>query len=298
MATFKRDEIKIARVFPRRTSATPDDDLSFVGMPPDNPPEVDAVHVSVTWSYDVDLSKRIGEEWNNRVAPTIMGGPAMGDPGNTFTSGFYIKQGYTITSRGCPNKCWFCSVPRREGNIIRELPIADGWNVLDSNLLACSNQHIESVFCMLERQPQRAVFSGGLEASRLTDHIVSLLWKLRPDQMFFAYDTPDDLYPLIEAGRMLRRADFTRRHMRCYVLIGIPRDTFESAEKRLIESWDAGFMPMAMLWRNRDGKVTKEWERFQRLWARPALTRSIVREKLCAVDHEPKWTRNENQRRA
>ena len=35
--------MKIARVFPRRTSATPDDDLAFVGDPPPSPPDVDEV---------------------------------------------------------------------------------------------------------------------------------------------------------------------------------------------------------------------------------------------------------------
>ena len=36
----------IARVFPRRTNATPTDPLAFIGYPGLFPPEVDAVHVS------------------------------------------------------------------------------------------------------------------------------------------------------------------------------------------------------------------------------------------------------------
>jgi hypothetical protein len=95
--------------------------------------------------------------------------------------------------------------------------------------------------------------------------------------MFFAYDTPDDLDPLIEAGRKLRFADFTRYHLRCYVLIGFPKDTFANAEKRLMEAWTAGFMPMAMLWKNKQGDEDYEWRRFQRVWARPAITKSHVK---------------------
>jgi len=34
----------IARVFPRRTRATPTDELAFIGEPGLFPPEVDAVH--------------------------------------------------------------------------------------------------------------------------------------------------------------------------------------------------------------------------------------------------------------
>ena len=36
----------IARVFPRRTSATPDDELAFIGDPPLFLPGMDEVHVS------------------------------------------------------------------------------------------------------------------------------------------------------------------------------------------------------------------------------------------------------------
>ena len=60
-------------------------------------------------------------------------GPATGMCGEAFTPGLYLKHGYTITSRGCHNHCWFCSVPKREGTL-RELPITDGWNILDDNV--------------------------------------------------------------------------------------------------------------------------------------------------------------------
>ena len=42
--------MKIARVFPRKTAATPDDPLAFFGLPPMLAlPEIDEVHVSVTF---------------------------------------------------------------------------------------------------------------------------------------------------------------------------------------------------------------------------------------------------------
>lgn len=187
----------------------------------------------------------------------------------------YIKHPYVITSRGCPNKCWFCDVWKREGDI-RELAIKDGSNILDSNLLACSESHIKKVFEMLDRQPERPQFTGGLEAARLKDWHVKLLRVSKTDQMFFAYDTPDDYEPLREAGKLLRLANFTRSHLRCYVLIGTPGDSFCSAEKRLLQAWECGFMPMAMLWRDKSGIVDKEWQRFQRLWARPAIIKKMV----------------------
>lgn len=269
--------MKIARVFPRKTNASPDDLLSFFDYPEMTGHDVDAVHVSVTFSYDLEKGERLAEEWC-KIAPTILGGPALNDVGGDFTPGMYLKKGYLMTSRGCPNNCWFCDVHKREGGI-RELPITYGYNLLDSNILACSDKHIENVFKVMKQYGKPPELTGGLEAKILTDRHVCLLWDLRPKQMFFAYDTPDDLDPLIEAGKKLRYADFTRNHLRCYVLIGFKNDTFEKAEKRLIEAWTAGFMPMAMLWKNKAGDSDKEWSKFQRTWARPAIMKKMIKNK-------------------
>ncbi len=271
-------KMKIARVFPRKTNATPDDILSFFGNPPRDPPEVDQVHISVTFSEDEKLIDGLYAAWQS-IAPVKIGGPAVGDPGHDFEPGKYLKDGYVITSRGCPNTCWFCDVPKREGPI-RELPIKEGHNVLDSNILACSDDHIKAVFEMLSRQKERVSFTGGLEAKILKDWHVKLLWDLRPTGMFFAYDTTDDLEPLIEAGKKLRYADFTRRHLYCYVLIGDKKDSFVDAERRLIETWTAGFMPMAMLWKNRKGEVREDWKKFQRDWFRAAIIRPRMRDEF------------------
>lgn len=47
--------MEIARVFPRKTKATPDDELCFFGPPPLlNMPEVDEVHISVTFTKVFD----------------------------------------------------------------------------------------------------------------------------------------------------------------------------------------------------------------------------------------------------
>lgn len=279
-------ERKIARVFPRKTTASPEDPYAFFGPPKKLKVEVEEVHISVAFTYDLPKAERLAREWE-RIAPLRMGGPALKSPGEDFIPGLYLKPGYVITSRGCPNQCWFCTVPKQEGPI-RELPITKGYNLLDNNILACSKHHIKQVFSMLKEQAQRAQLTGGLEAARLDDWVVDLLWDLRPSQMFFAYDTPDDLEPLITAGKKLWRADFTRRHCRCFVLIGYPKDTLEAAQKRLLEAWDAGFMPMAMLWRNKQGGVTKEWQTLQRAWARPAITRSVVKQLRSSSNLEEK----------
>ncbi len=72
---------------------------------------------------------------------------------------------------------------------------------------------------------------------------------------------------------MLLAGGFTRtsHSLRAYVLVGYPRDTFEAAEARLRECMAAGFLPMAMLYRDERGDRSHEWMRFQKTWARPAI---------------------------
>lgn len=263
--------MRILRVFPRRTAATSDDDMARIGFPDLFPPECDEVHVSVTFTYDLIKAERMAEAWRH-IAPTKIGGPAMNDPGGDFVPGCYLKPGYVITSRGCPNRCWFCMAARREGNI-RELPITKGWNVLDNNLLACSIDHVRAVFCMLLRQERRAEFTGGLEAARLTPQIAAMLALLRPRRIYFAYDTPLDAAPLADASNLLWSAGFkpSSHTISAYVLIGYPKDTFASAADRLKFVAALGIMPFAMLYRDEVGNVDQKWRRFQREWCRPTI---------------------------
>lgn len=263
---------RIIRVFPRRTRATPVDDLAVVGREPELFDQADEVHVSVTFTWDLPFAEKLAKAWSH-VAPVSIGGPATGTRGEAFVPGMYVRHGYTVTSRGCPNRCWFCSVWKREGNVVRELPISDGWNILDDNLLACSETHIRAVFAMLAKQKEKPQFTGGLEAKILKPWHCEALKTLRPSQLFFAYDTADDLDPLREAGKMLHNAGFaTQAHtLRCYVLCGWPADTEAKAEKRMLEALDAGFTPMAMAIRDEHGNRSKQWAAFQRQWARPAI---------------------------
>lgn len=258
------------RVFPRKTRLTPTDSMVRFDVPGCFD-EADEVHVSVLFTWDKGRAEWLAKQWEY-IAPVKIGGPAYNQPGATFVPGKYVREGGVITSRGCPNKCWFCSVWRREP-ALKELPITQGWNVLDDNLLACSEQHIRSVFAMLKEQQHPVEFTGGIEAKRLLPWHVELLAWLKPKQLFFAYDTPDDYDPLVHATNLLWDAGFTPQShkVRAYVLIGYPRDTLKEAEYRLRQCVKIGVFPMAMLWRDESGKVNNQWRSLQREWARPHL---------------------------
>jgi hypothetical protein len=266
--------MKLIRVFPRKTNATPtDQDVRFT-IPLQKDIDIDKVFISVTFTYDLKNAEYLYHHWKY-IAPTEMGGPAFMQPENEFIPGLFLKEGITITSRGCPNKCWFCSVWKRNGSL-KELEIKEGFNIMDDNLLACSDQHIDNVFEMLKKQPQKPIFSGGLDSKLLTDRIASKLYELKPERLYFANDTQDDIEPLFEAGKTLKKAGFNTKHhtLMCYVLIGYPSDNFDNAKKRIEQTIEAGFMPFAMLYRNQKGKVNTEWRKFQRQWTNPIICAS------------------------
>lgn len=283
--------MRLIRVFPTRTQASPNDALAYFG-PPDAFAEADEVHISVTFSADKDAAEQLAEMWRH-VAPVKIGGVAYDDASLEFIPGRYIKPGYTITSRGCPRRCWFCGVWKKWPTV-NPMPIHEGWNVLDDNLLAAPRPHVEAVFEMLRRQGRRVEFTGGLEALSLQDYQVDLLAGLRPrPSMFFAYDPGDAFETLESAAKRLLAAGFTRGShlLRCYVLIGGPKDTLASAEARLVQMFGLGFTPMAMLWRpttksEQKWKPGPEWRPFQRRWARPAIIHSMMKGKVAGPQGE------------
>jgi len=239
--------------------------------------EADAIFISVAFSCDIPVAEELAEHWKF-VSPTFVDGPAYKNKGGNFTPGEYVAMGNVITHRGCPNRCWFCDAWKSEGNIIRELPITDGWNLLDNNILACSKNHQENVYKMLLGQSHRTRLSGGLEAKRFTKWNAEWLQKLNPESAYFAYDEPDDYEPLVEASKILNEFNLFKSHsMGCYVLIGYKKDTFLDAERRLKDVMRLGFMPQAMLLNrgeDREEFERKKWKRFQREWANKVIVGS------------------------
>lgn len=270
--------MKLLRVFPRKTNATPiDDDARF-----DVPglfDEADKVEVSVTFTNDKGRGEHLAEAWRTVTKNVSIGGPAYDDRGGEFEPGKYLKHGYVFTSRGCPNRCWFCYTPKREGEI-RELEIKDGYNILDSNLLACSDGHIKRVFEMLKRQKEKPRFTGGLDPALMRPWIAESLKDLKPMTAYFAYDDPHDYEHLMDAVKILRDYNILpdKSHSYfCYVLIGYRGDTFDMAQQRLHGVIDLGLIPMAMLYNRGDDQDDKKtWKKFQREYA----NKTIVSAKL------------------
>lgn len=231
--------------------------------------DISEVHVSVTFTWDIEKADELYESWQILGVPVEVGGPAFDDRMGDFTPGLYVKQGMTFTSRGCNKSCWFCSVPRCSHGVIRELEILDGYNICDDNILGTSEAHFRKVIEMLRSQKERAVFSGGLEPALLQSWHAELLKSINPKTMYTAYDTKDDYEAIRIMAKTFWDAGFSPkgRQIKCYCLCGYDGDTFEAAESRMKQIMGVGFLPFAMLFRDDNGETKPEWRRFQREWA-------------------------------
>lgn len=264
----------IIRVFPKRTSHTPKDDMAFIGDPPLYRPEADEVHISCTFTWDKPEAERLRRAWEQYYTEVYIGGPAYDDSGNGFTPGFYVKYGITYNMRGCNNQCPWCAVWRREGSA-RAIPISEGNIEQSNNILQCDDSHIESTFDMLSTQGM--VVLAGIEAARIKDRWVERIRSLRLHQLFIAADTTEAIKPVRKALEMLK---LPRDKVRCYVLLKFnPAETISDATERIINVWKAGAIPFAQLYQPFDRHIDypREWRQFARTFQRPAATKAFMK---------------------
>jgi len=226
------------------------------------------VRVSVTFTWHRAEAERIAAAWQEFYRDVQIGGPAYGAVGGEFTPGMFLKEGCTITSRGCSKGCGWCVVPKREG-AIRELAINPGWIVQDNNLLACSEGHIRAVFDMLRNQKRRAYFNGGLDKHFLKSWHRELFDSVSIGELWFACDTTQDLPWLERAAAILD--GYAIRKLRCYTMVGYDGETIFDAEKRLNRVFGLGFLPFTQLYQPEARKpYSEDWRHLCRKWARPA----------------------------
>lgn len=264
------------RVFPVRTKWTPIDPLAFIGECPLFHPQVNLpVLISVTFSWHIEQAEHIADSWREKFSDVRIGGPAYDDPGSEFIPGLFLPHGCTITSRGCPKKCGWCSVPSREGSL-RELPISPGWIVQDNNILACSEKHVCAVFDMLREQKRPISFNGGLDKHFIKPWHRELFDSVPIDELWFACDTAGDVPQL---DRVIKIMDgYSIEKMRCYTMIGYDHETPTEADRRIDAVYKMGFLPFCQLYQPLDCRKPRaysdDWRKVHRKWSRPAIYRS------------------------
>jgi len=188
----------------------------------------------------------------------------------------------TFTSRGCIRRCPFCAVPRIEGDLVE----LDDWPVrpivCDNNLLACSRAHFDKVVDRL-KSLSGIQFDQGLDVRLLTDYHAGRLAEL-DCLVRLAFDNVRYEASYMRGFECLRRAGFTKKRIRTYVLIGFD-DTPEDALYRLRLVRGLGIKPNPMRYNpmdtlQRDSYVGPNWTnreltRYMRYWANLRYTEAV-----------------------
>lgn len=112
---------------------------------------------------------------------------------------------YGFLTRGCPNKCPWCIVPKKEGLItpymdVDEIAIEGRHNLIlmDNNILAC-DYGLEQIEKIIDRG-YRIDFNQAMDARLVTDDVAKLLAKVRwIRNIRFGCDTPKQVESCAEA---------------------------------------------------------------------------------------------------
>lgn len=109
---------------------------------------------------------------------------------------------YGFITRGCIRKCWFCKVPKYEGelkeyNSIESIVKHKKVKFLDNNILAYPG-HMEVFQWLLDRPEIRCEFNQGLDFRLVNDENLDALSRLNyMGEYIFAFDEPK-YQPLLE----------------------------------------------------------------------------------------------------
>lgn len=179
---------------------------------------------------------------------------------------------YGFLTRGCPNACKWCVVPKKEGGVhpyrdIEEIAV-DGRDtviLMDNNILATDYglKQIEKIV----RMGLRVDFNQGLDARLVTDDVASLLAKVRfVKYVRFGCDTPGQIAEVERAAALMDKHGFRK----AYFLYCILMDFDESLAR--VSYWRGKgwrYVPYCQPYRDLTNPraVVPQWQKDMARWA-------------------------------
>ena len=151
---------------------------------------------------------------------------------------------YGFLTRGCPNRCNWCVVPKKEGAIRPYMDVddiaVDGRNklvLMDNNILAAGDYCIEQFNKIIDRG-YIVDFNQALDARLLTDEHARLLAKMKfiERRIRFGCDTTAQIAECERAMKLINDAGFRGEYF-LYTMIGGKND-FRECYHRLHYWWE------------------------------------------------------------
>ncbi|MDB0759304.1 radical SAM protein [Phocaeicola vulgatus] len=183
------------------------------------------------------------------------------------------KTAYGFLTRGCPNRCKWCVVPKKEGKIapymdIEEIAIDGRKNIIlmDNNVLASDYglQQIEKIVSM----GVRVDFNQGLDARLVTNDIAQLLARVKwMKRIRFGCDTPGQIAECERATALIDKYGYKGEYFFYCILM----DDFKEAFSR-VNHWrgkGGRFLPHCQPYRdlNNTRQIIPQWQKDLAAWA-------------------------------
>jgi hypothetical protein len=156
------------------------------------------------------------------------------------------KKSFMRWSYGCPNKCGFCVVHKKEGDIYpvepkNRNPNGELISVLDNHPFA--NPEWKRMIKDLVNFNQPVDFSSGIRVQDFNEEQGRALQQLKLRYLHFAWDLPNEnVIPQIK-----ELAKYIPKYkQRCYTLIGKPWSTPEEDQMRVDALDEVGVLPFVM----------------------------------------------------
>ena len=191
---------------------------------------------------------------------------------------------YGFLTRGCPNKCPWCVVPRKEGRIrpymdCDEIAIEGRTKLvlMDNNILAAGDYAVQQLEKIIERG-YRVDFNQALDARLVTDEYARLLARIKwiDRRIRFGCDTKGQIQECERAISMINGYGYRGEYF-LYTMIGGKSDFKESYER--INYWwkrnheqrerhEPNIYPYAQPYRNPDNthEPIPEWQKDMARW--------------------------------
>lgn len=188
---------------------------------------------------------------------------------------YYIDKNlaYGFLTRGCPNHCKWCVVPKKEGNIatymdIEEIAVNGRKNIIlmDNNILASDYglQQIEKIISM----GVRVDFNQGLDARLVTDDIARLLARVKwIKRIRFGCDTPGQIAECERATDLIDKYGYKGEYFFYCILLSDFKESFER-----VNHWKnkgGRFLPHCQPYRdlNNPRQIIPQWQKDLAGWA-------------------------------
>lgn len=148
---------------------------------------------------------------------------------------------YGFLTRGCPNKCPWCVVPRKEGRIrpymdVDEIAIEGRTNLvlMDNNILAAGDYAVEQLEKIISRG-YRVDFNQAIDARLVTEEFAKLLAKVRwiGRRIRFGCDTHKQIEDCERAISMITAHGYKGE----YFLYTMLNDNFNECYERIMYWW-------------------------------------------------------------